>query len=211
MKVALCIPCHGDPKADFTFCLARLLATTLSAGQNIEVETLLARSSLLVQSRTNLLGWARDWGADYVLWLDSDQTFPPQALLRLLAHRLPVVGANYRRRHAENIPTAVKQDRSGKWQLVHTTKAKASANQLEEVDRMGFGFLLMEMKALMAALGENIHPLFEIRSLPDGSFIGEDSLFCDRLRTAGLKIHVDHGLSIWAGHIWEQNLMFPQD
>jgi hypothetical protein len=52
--------------------------------------------------------------------------------------------------------------------------------------------------------------LFEIRSLPDGKFVGEDVLFYDRLRAAGLKVHVDHALSIWIGHIHEQNLMFPQ-
>lgn len=207
-KVALCIPCHGDTKADFTFCLARMIAATVNAAQEIEVETLIARSSILVQSRTRLFEWARDWGADYILWLDSDQTFPPQALLRLLKHRMPVVGANYRRRDKKVIPSAVKQSAEGIWQFVHTTSVKAQANQLEEVHRMGFGFLLMETRAVVGALGDNIHPLFETQSLPDGSFIGEDALFCDRLRAAGLKIHVDHGLSIWVGHIHEQNLMF---
>lgn len=210
MKVALCIPCHGNPKADFTFCLARMIAATLNRSPEIELETLIARSSLLVESRTRLFEWARDWGADYILWLDSDQTFPPQALLQLLAHRLPVVGANYRRRHSEVIPSAVKRDSVGEWQLVITTNAKAAADELEEVDRIGFGFLLMEMKAVTSALGERLYPLFEIRSLPDGTFIGEDMLFSDRLRSAGLNIYVDHSVSLWIGHISEQNLMFPR-
>ena len=66
------------------------------------------------------------------------------------------------------------------------------------------------MTGAQTALGKDLHPLFETRSLPDGKFIGEDVLFCDRLRDAGLKIHIDHGLSIWVGHLSEQNLMFPQ-
>jgi len=210
MKIALCIPCHGDPKADFTFCLARLIATSLTAGQGVEIETLIARSSILVQSRTRLFEWAQDWGADYILWMDSDHTFAPQSLLKLLALRLPIVGANYRRRHVQNFPSAVKRDGEGNWQLVFTTPAQAKAGEVEEVDRIGFGFLLMEMKAVREALGDKLHPLFETHSLPDGSFVGEDSLFCDRLRAAGLKIHVDHEVSLLVGHMHEQNLMFPQ-
>ena len=210
MKVALCIPCHGDTKADFTFCLARLIAASLSAGRGIEIETLIARSSLLVESRTRLFEWSRDWGADYILWLDSDQTFPPQALLKLLEHRLPIVGANYRRRHAQVIPSAVARDANGAQQLVQTTAAKAAAGGVEEVERIGFGLLLMDVRAVVEALGRDLYPLFEIRSLPDGSFIGEDVVFCDKARAAGLKIHVDHALSLWVGHIHEENLMFPR-
>lgn len=210
MKVALCIPCHGDTKADFTFCLARMIAATLSAGRGVELETLIARSSILVQSRTSLFEWSRDWGADYILWLDSDHTFPPHALLKLLDDEVPVVGANYRRRADQVVPSAVKRNGSGSWEFVQTTPAKAQADQLEEADRVGMGFLLMEMKAVQAALGEHLYPLFETRSLPDGSFIGEDSLFCDRLRAGGLKIHVDHKVSLWVGHIHERNVMFPQ-
>ena len=209
MKVALCIPCHGDTKADFTFCLARMIASTLTAGRGVELETLIARSSILVQSRTRLFEWAQDWGADYILWMDSDHTFAPQSLLKLLSHRLPVVGANYRRRHVDNFPSAVSRDGDGKWHLVFTTAAKANAQQLEEVDRLGFGLLLMEMKAVRDALGDNLYPLFETQSLPDGSFVGEDAFFCDRLRGAGVKIHVDHEVSLLVGHMHEQNLMFP--
>jgi hypothetical protein len=210
VKVALCIPCHGDTKADFTFCLARLIAASLSAGQGLEIETLIARSSLLVESRTRLFEWSRDWGADYILWLDSDQTFPPQALLRLLDHRVAIVGANYRRRHADIIPSAVTRGADGAMALVQTTAAKAAAGSLEEVERLGFGLLLMDVRAVVEAVGGALYPLFEIRSLPDGTFIGEDVIFCDKVRAAGLKIFVDHALSIWVGHIHEENLMFPR-
>lgn len=209
MKVAICIPCHGDTKADFTFCLARMIATTLKRSPEIEIETLISRSSILVQSRTNLFDWSRDWGADYMLWVDSDQTFPPDALLKLLSDDLAFVGANCRRKHAKVFPSAVKRDGEGTWQLVHTTGAKAEAGELEEVDRLGFGFTLMKMEPVIAALGSNIYPLFETRSLDDGKFIGEDALFCDRLRAAGLKLHVDHAVSMMVGHIAEQTLMFP--
>ena len=66
MKVAICIACHGSTKTDFTFCLARMIAKTLTAGDGIEVETLIARSALLVESRTRLFEWSRDWGATHI-------------------------------------------------------------------------------------------------------------------------------------------------
>lgn len=210
VRVAICIPCHGHPMAEFTFCLARLIAATLTAGTAVEVETLIARSSLLVQSRTRLFEWAREAGAEYIFWLDADQTFAPETLLMLLAHGLPVVGANYRRRHAQVIPSAVKRNADGGWQLVATTPQKAHAGLVEPVDRIGFGCLLMKIDAVVEALGEGLYPLFEIRSLADGGFVGEDAILCDRLREAGLAIHIDHRVSILVGHIHEENLLFPQ-
>jgi len=209
MKIALCIPCHGDTKADFTFSLARMIAFALKADPSLEIETLIARSSILVQSRTRLFEWSREWGADKILWLDSDHTFPPDALTMLLSRGKAVIGANYRRRHAQVYPAAVKRDAGGQWQLVATTPAKARAEVIEEVDRLGFGLLLMDVARAVAALGEPLYPIFETTSLPDGSFIGEDALFFDRLRAGGLAIHVDHAVSIQVGHLGEQNLKFP--
>lgn len=151
---------------------------------------------------------SRDWGADYILWLDLDQTFPPQSLVKLLSRGLPVVGANYPRRHIDVSPTAVKRGQDNAFQLVQTTPAKAKADMVEEVERVGFGMLLMHMDAVVSALGDQLYPLFEMRSLDDGGFIGEDALFCDRLRSAGLKMHVDHALSLHVGHVGKHNFMF---
>jgi hypothetical protein len=47
--------------------------------------------------RIKLAELALDWGADYILWADSDHRFPRKALLRLMAHNLDVVGVNYPR------------------------------------------------------------------------------------------------------------------
>ncbi len=208
MKVAICIPCHGDTKADFTFSLSRLVAYSVRHDPALEVETLIARSSILVQSRTRLFEWSREWGADYILWLDSDHSFPPQALLRLLNHRLSIVGANYPRRSKDLIPVAVKKGPSGRWDLVDTNSKKVSNDRVEAVDRIGFGFLLMDVGAVIQALGDPLYPIFKTTSLPNGEFIGEDSLFCDRMRAGNLEIYVDHMLSSKIGHVSEEILLF---
>ena len=94
MKIAICIPRYGDTKGEFTISLARMLVHTLSAAgaARPEIEIFSVSSSDLPGSRDLLLQRAIEWQARYLLWLDADHVFPAQALVRLLAHRLPVVG-----------------------------------------------------------------------------------------------------------------------
>src|SRR3954466_3916962 len=147
MKVAICIPCYGDTKADFTISLARLLVRSLTApgAPRLEIETFLATSSDLVANRTNLLQRAMGWQARYLLWLDADHIFPPDSLLRLIARRLPVVGCNYPRRSEPHGPVASRVDAEGRYEHVWTTEAKAKAGEVEEVAVLGLGLCLVDM------------------------------------------------------------------
>ena len=81
MKVAICIPRHGDTRGDFTISLARMIAFSLSrpgpGGVPLEIEIFSVSSSDLPASRTRLLQQAIEWQARYLLWLDSDHVFPP--------------------------------------------------------------------------------------------------------------------------------------
>lgn len=208
MKVALCIPSLGNPAAAFVSSLARMIVSTLKTIPALEIETFVAHGSILVEARTCLFDWARDWGAERILWLDNDHTFPPEALVKLLVRRVAMVGANYPRRHADRVPTALRRGADGGWELVETTAAKVADDALEEVDRIGFGLLLMDIATVLAALGDDLYPLFEMRSTPDGRFEGEDWLLCDRLRMRGVPIHVDHALSAQTGHIQQAPIFF---
>ena len=68
----------------------------------------MSESSSVAKNREWLSNEAEKIGADWLLWLDSDQTFPADTLLRLLAHGLPLVGANYPQRG--NSRPAAKRD-----------------------------------------------------------------------------------------------------
>ena len=95
MKVAICIPRYGDIKGAFAISLARLVAHSLGKSpEPLDIEIFSISSSDLPQSRTELLKDAIQWQARYLLWLDADHVFPADALLRLLAHGLAVVGCN---------------------------------------------------------------------------------------------------------------------
>src|SRR5688572_18959135 len=113
LKVAICIPVYGMTHAKFTQSLANMIVHSLEAtivlerrNVKLELETFMVSCSMLTESRHRLVAEALAWEADYMLCLDADHVFPPDTLVRLLAHRLPAVGCNYPRRFAPTAPTA---------------------------------------------------------------------------------------------------------
>lgn len=219
MRIAVCIPRYGDTKGDFTICLARMLVHSMAALSaaapgtgRLAIEIFSAVSSDLPANRETLLKRAISWQANYLLWLDDDHVFPPEALLRLLAHRLPVVGCNYPRRGEPAGPVAVRLDDTGAWEHVWTTAELASRGAVEEVAHTGMGLCLMDMSVLHAikahverGVGWDNWSPFDRRQLPGTTArMGEDASFFQTLREAGIKIYVDHLLSWQVGHIAER-------
>lgn len=130
LKVAITIPVYGMTHAKFTQSLANLLVHSLGADLRdadgaplrLEIETFMVSCSMLTEARHRLVAEALAWGAERMLCLDADHVFPPDALLRLLAHNLPAVGCNYPRRFTPTAPTAAGAEGS-----LYTTRAKAEA------------------------------------------------------------------------------------
>jgi hypothetical protein len=191
MKIAICIPCHRDTKARFTLSLAGMLIHTARAIPD-ELKTILAQGPLL-EVREGLVHAARDWGADWILWLDADHTFPKGTLLQLLGHDKDVVACNYPRRTAAPEPVAQRNGR-----LVQTTEALATRGAVEPIDAIGLGICLMR-----TSLFDRLEPpFFQLEPKPDRSgYMSEDFTLFRRLKRAGVTPYVDHGLSWKIGHI----------
>ena len=215
MKVAILIPRYGDTKGDFTISLARMLVHSLgpSAPEKLQIEIFSVSSSDLPASRTRLLQHALQYQARYALWLDTDHVFPPDSLLRLLGHALPVVGCNQARRTDPTGPVSMRFNDAGAMEHVWTTEELAKAKKVEEVAHVGLAFCLIDMavfrqvKAHVDANGpgwDHWSP-FDRKLLPGtNARMGEDASFFQELREAGVKVHVDHGLSWEVGHIGER-------
>ena len=222
IKLAICIPVYGNPEALF---MQSLLAAiehwnraklTDENGEEYEkqVETFIIQSSMLTESRHMLVGEAINFGADYMVWCDADHIFEPDAICRLWARNVDVVGCNYPRRCKPTAPTAAKviaaQDTENDHKnLVYTDAGSAADNLLEEVDHLGFGLCLIRMGVFdrlqlhVEAKGlKNFLPLFKFEPREDGGgMIGEDVFFFGKLRDAGIKVYCDHGVSWTVGHI----------
>jgi hypothetical protein len=197
VKVAICTPCHSDTRASFTDSLGKMLIHAgrqgaCVAGQQmaLDLELFMAGSADLAAIRELLAEMALAADADWLLWLDSDQTFPPDTLARLLAAGRPVVGCNIAQRSDPTGPTASRIE-DGALVPVWTDAAKAEQGEIERVDVIGLGVCLVST-ALLRALPR---PWFRFEPP------GEDVYFCASLRAAGIHIFVDHGLSWEVGHI----------
>jgi hypothetical protein len=216
MKVAICIPRHGDTRGDFTISLARMIAHSLTArppgGERLELEIFSVSSSDLPESRSRLLKKAIEWQARYLLWLDSDHVFPPDTLFQLLKHRLPVVGCNQPRRSEPTGPVAVKLNDKGEMEHVWTTEELAKAGTVEEVWHVGLALCLIDMNIfhqvkahVEKGVGWDHWAPFDRKLFPGTTArMGEDVSFFRELTEAGVKVYVDHGLSWRVGHIAER-------
>lgn len=193
MKVAICTPLHGDPKAGFVNSLADLLLAKRAPG--LELRFCRCSSSNVVRARTELVRVALEWGADHLLWLDSDQTFPASTLTRLLGIGQPIVGCNISTRAEPCQPNA--RDAGG--QPIFTTPDAAARGVVQEVGWLGFGVLLTAAE-VFAKLPE---PWF-LMPEEQGVIVGEDYYFCRQARAAGYRIYADHALSMQVGHIGER-------
>jgi hypothetical protein len=198
MKIAICTPVHGDPKAGFTKSLADML---IHVGGRHEMAFFTYSGSMLDTSRNALLDQATRWGADFILWMDADHVFPPDTLDRLLAAGKQVIGVNFRRRDAKARPTATVL-RDGKEALVASTPELAATCPVEQVVHIGLGICLVDM-AVIRGLGAGAKRLFRFTEASS-----EDIHLFRTLAEAGVPAFVDHALSLECGHIHEQVLRF---
>jgi hypothetical protein len=212
MKIAICTPYHGDVTAQYAESLVGMVLFTSQCqfefngeAAAADLQMFMRTSSLVPQARAWLVDDAIGWGADYLLWIDADHSFPADALFRLLSLNKAVVGANYPRRVRPTYPTAL--DAAGN--LVWTTEEKAAAGEVEEVGFLGLGFCLVSTPVIQTLKAKG-KPLFTLAMTPDHKFVGEDHYFCELVQRAGFAIHVDHALSWKIGHVARQEL-YNQD
>jgi len=129
---------------------------------------------------------------DYVFYIDCDTIFKSDSLIKLVEADKDVISGMYFQRQKPYMPCVFKEDE-------HKTacfNTNYKPNSIIEVDFVGAGSLLIKMEAL-----EKIsYPYFYIlRDNATHSTIGEDIVFCSKLRNVGYKIHLHTGVLL--GHI----------
>jgi hypothetical protein len=185
--VAIAVPSGSMVHADF----ALALAVMMHGLGELKMSLICAKSSIVADARNIGLNFALDQKAEYVLFIDSDMTFPRDALLKLLVRNVDIIGATYSRRTA---PFSFLGD------ILPEQPADAPRG-LVEMARIPTGFLLIRT----AVFERLTRPYFRFRTDEErGVIIGEDYDFSDRVRALGYRIWCDPYLSKELGHIGEQ-------
>jgi len=192
MQVMIAIPSHDMVPMRFAGALAALCAFPGHAFAGTpEINILL--NTYVYDARERLAEQAVASGASHVLWIDSDMTFPRDALLRLLTHDVAMVGINYSTRVSP--PVFVAKANGAR------VRTSGGSTGLQEVEGVGFGLVLMRTIVLEMTMDAGA-PIFGPKWIPERKqFMGEDFAFCERARAAGVAIYVDHDLSKECAHI----------
>lgn len=199
MKVTLAICTNRDVKSKTLDSLLRLVNET----KDVEFDILVAsRGYTISENRNYCVAHAQKNGSDYLFFVDDDMTFPSDTLTRLLAHKKEVVGVNSYSRCLPLSSTVGKMDEKGEY--MHPDKypkwEMEIPGEMFKAYFVGAGVLLINMEVF----NRIEKPYFSFETYEEDELKGmvkngEDGLFCDNVRKAGMDVWCDG--TIHVGHI----------
>ena len=200
--VRLCIgvPSMSTWDADFGIDLAFLtafLTSPLHDGKHVHLSILNKRGSMLANMREQMVQQALNENYHYLLFIDSDQTFPHDLFHRLYKRQKQVVACNVATKAIPSWPTArLKSDTTAGEPLF----TKPGDKDLVEVWRIGTGVMLIDLNIFKRR--GMVSPWFAPKWNPElHDYSGEDWGFCEKLQECGVKLYVDHDVSQDIGHV----------
>lgn len=190
VKLAVAVPCGAMVHTQFCMSLVSMVA--LSGKNRLDIILINTQSSVGPQkARFEAVVEAKKFGATHILFVDSDQVFPPQTALQLLQHKKPIVGCVIPQRVA---PFGLNARIKGKRVRIH-----ASDQGLLPVQTLGTGIMLIDMKVFDKLEA----PYFNVR-FENGEWTREDESFCLQAGLVGHGVFADVDLSRVVGHLGEQ-------
>ena len=194
MRIGLCVVSTDEWKAWSAYDFGGLIGRTVAQRPDLDLRRFLATGCEIPQLREKVTTAALHAGCDWLLYLDTDMRYPPDSLVRLLAHNQPVVGANYTARRPPFEPVSAKRD-GEKIVRVYT---EPDSTGLEAVGSTGMGCLLVSAEVLTLMKP----PRFMIPWVADDlDHAPEDLFFSRKLNEVGAIIYIDHDLSHEVRHL----------
>lgn len=195
MKILVAIPAYdGKLLVQSVIALMTEQALCIANGDELQIRFSCSNAGLL-QSRNVLVKDFLESGYDKMVFLDSDITFEPGAIIKLAYMPFDFVGGCYRyKKEPVKYPINFLPDQKDLW---------INRVGLIEVASLPTGFLSLSRKVFetikenhperaLADQGEG-NPAFCYFQMPfiDGQFYGEDVFLCKEWREAGGKIYMD--------------------
>lgn len=131
-------------------------------------------------------------GWEWLFFLDDDILCPSDIILKLMAHKLPIVSGLYYRRAEPLVPVMLREDPPNQFKWI----TQYEQNALVEVDLVGAGCLLIHRDLLLSMPPvSKDNRWFEWRcdkdDLPQHEKTSEDFTFIRHLRKNNIKVYVD--------------------
>jgi hypothetical protein len=141
LRVAIATPSGRSYEAGCANCIAALAAYSAQAG--IDLSLINVQTSAITHGRNSTVQIAMENNCDKILWVDSDMTFPPNTLVRLLQHQKDIVGATYNKRTPPYTTL-------GRLKGQNPGTAALNAGGLHEAELLPGGLLLIDMNVYKA-------------------------------------------------------------
>jgi hypothetical protein len=195
-SIFIAVPCPESVASEFAQSLALLSGHLVSQGHTINVGVSIG--SYLAKNRRDLVEYFLKTEFEYILWLDSDMAFPPDAGQRLLEHDADIVACNYRRRRFPN-PSFVASRYNGKFfNEPEEVELKEDSPETEFVDSIGLGCCLMKKGVFDKVKSPYFMIDFDKKKKIE---IGEDIYFFKQCKENGIRVMCDNALSKSLSHI----------
>lgn len=155
------------------------------AGQKHQMLLAGEQSGVLIsRARNHLTQMFLDSDAEYLWFIDTDISFVPETLDRLIEADLPIVSALYYGKDKRGSAFPVGNIRSGN-KFNRVPAARLKGKKPAEVDGVGMGCCLIKREVLESLGVRPLWPFAEI--LYEGEPMGEDITFCVRAAERGYK------------------------
>lgn len=143
--------------------------------------------SRITENRNNLVKMAQQGNATHILFIDSDMTFPADALMRLLDYDMDIVCATASKRNEES------RDMIG---IPCNSSDAITSKSLVEMESIGLPFMLIKMSVF-----DKIQKPYFAEPENGEDLIPEDAYFCQKVRNERFRIFCDLALSLHMGHL----------
>ena len=216
-KVYVATPCYDMMRVETTVSLL----DTFSAlgGSGIECKFKSVKTSLVTHGRNLLTCGFLDSGFDYMLFVDADVEFTPEAVMRMLVPKEFIVCTPYRVKE-EEVKYAVKFKNPDKvkilpWDMVEIEEGPAGLMLIHRIvferlidkhPKLKINFdeptrkkMNEEIGAAEDAIDRYMYNFWDTTfRLDTGEWKGEDLSFCSLARGAGFKLYAN--LDSWTTH-----------
>lgn len=187
IDVVISMPLHEYVKFKTTLALLEMQDHTVQSGY--KVRRLWSQTSLLNEARQQMADHVIENKASYLFFVDSDMTFPKDALARLMKHNVDIVSGLCFAKKPAFKPIAGIRNKEGAYDPIDDWPR----DQLFEVDTVGCGFLLIKREVLEKIQWPHFAEKLDIKKK---ARMGEDYYFCQKAKVAGFSIMVDPTLDI---------------